>query len=116
MTHKTILLFSYGTLQSSIVQIKTFGRELIGYSDQLLDYKLAMIEIQDASVVKLSGETHHPIAIPSQSNTISGRVFEISAEELTQSDKYEVDEYQRVLGEMASGIPAWAYVRISHNF
>jgi hypothetical protein len=38
-------------------------------------------------------------------------VFEITAEELAQSDKYEVDDYQRVLGEMASGTSAWAYVK-----
>jgi hypothetical protein len=42
-------------------------------------------------VIKLSGKTHHPIAVSSQSDTVSGQVFEITAEELAQSDKYEVD-------------------------
>jgi hypothetical protein len=37
------------------------------------------------------------------------QLFEITADELAQSDKYEVDDYQRVLGEMASGTSAWAY-------
>ncbi|MDC9715520.1 MAG: gamma-glutamylcyclotransferase [Gammaproteobacteria bacterium] len=110
MTNATILLFSYGTLQTSVVQLETFGRKLAGYEDQLLNYKLAMIEIQDQGVVALSGETHHPIAIPSPSEHITGKVFKITPEELTQSDKYEVDEYQRVLGQMASGTPAWVYV------
>ncbi len=110
MTNETVLLFSYGTLQNSTVQIKTFGRKLTGYSDQLLGYKLAMVEIQDVSVVKLSGETHHPIAVPSQFDTISGAVFEITPEELAQSDEYEVDDYQRILGKMALGRPAWVYV------
>ena len=111
MTNETVLLFSYGTLQSATVQLETFGRELVGYKDKLLNYRLAMLEIQDASVIKLSGKTHHPIAVSSQSDTVSGQVFEITAEELAQSDKYEVDDYQRVLGEMASGTSAWAYVK-----
>ncbi|CAC9437303.1 hypothetical protein BSPLISOX_2701 [uncultured Gammaproteobacteria bacterium] len=111
MTNETVLLFSYGTLQSSTVQLETFGRELVGYKDKLLNYRLAMLEIQDASVIKLSGKTHHPIAVSSQSDTVSGQVFEITADELAQSDEYEVDDYQRVLGTMASGTPAWAYVK-----
>jgi hypothetical protein len=40
-----------------------------------------MLEIQDASVIKLSGKTHHPIAVSSQSDTVSGQVFEITAVE-----------------------------------
>jgi hypothetical protein len=46
--------------------------ELVGYKDKLLNYRLAMLEIQDASVIKLSGKTHHPIAVSSQSDTVSG--------------------------------------------
>jgi hypothetical protein len=38
-------------------------------------------------------------------------LFFTFADELAQSDKYEVDDYQRVLGEMASGTSAWAYVK-----
>jgi len=37
-------------------------------------------------------------------------VFEITVEELAQSDKYEVDDYQRVMGKMKSGRSAWVYV------
>ncbi|SMN01369.1 hypothetical protein SPONN_2458 [uncultured Candidatus Thioglobus sp.] len=105
-----IRLFSYGTLQNTTVQIETFGRELTGYSDQLLGYKLEIVKIQDDNVVALSGESHHPIAVASESDSISGKVFEITAEELAQSDKYEVDAYQRVLAKMKSGTPAWVYV------
>jgi hypothetical protein len=42
MTNETVLLFSYGTLQSATVQLETFGRELVGYKDKLLNYRLAM--------------------------------------------------------------------------
>lgn len=105
-----ILLFSYGTLQTLAVQLETFGRKLNGYEDQLLDYKLGMVEIQDQAVITLSGKTHHPIAIKHPSERIKGIVFKITPEELAQSDKYEVSDYQRILAKMESGIPAWAYV------
>lgn len=105
-------LFSYGTLQSVEVQLETFGRELVGCDDALLGYQLEMVEIKDEAVVALSGETHHPIAIEvcDSADEIPGMVFEITAEELAQSDKYEVDEYQRVLGKLKSGKQAWVYV------
>jgi len=101
-------LFSYGTLQNVEVQLETFGRELTGSKD---------VEIKDHSVVELSGETHHPIAIVAcdSSDEISGMVFEITAEELAQSDKYEVDDYQRVMGKFKSGAQAWVYVSASDN-
>ena len=105
------LLFSYGTLQNKAVQLETFGRVLVGYSDALLHYTLETLEIEDESVVALSGASHHPIAVAKQGARITGKVFEITAEELAQSDEYEVDDYQRVLGEMASGTSAWAYVK-----
>lgn len=110
MNNSTLLLFSYGTLQNPVVQVKTFGRELTGYSDQLLGYQLAMIEIQDSNVIKLSSQSFHPIARANKSEHISGKVFKVTTEELAQSDLYEVKDYKRVLGKMASGICAWAYV------
>ncbi|WP_369178549.1 gamma-glutamylcyclotransferase family protein [Candidatus Thiodubiliella endoseptemdiera] len=106
----TELLFSYGTLQIPAVQIETFGRELAGYEDQLLNYKLVTLEIQDKAVIALSGETHHPIAIAKQDETIQGKVFKLTPKELAQSDKYEVSDYQRVLGKMVSGTLVWVYV------
>ena len=110
-------LFSYGTLQDTAVQLETFGRELTGFKDQLLGYQLEMVEIKDQGVVELSGEMHHPIAIATCNHTdeIPGMVFEITAQELAQSDEYEVDEYQRVLGKLKSGKQAWVYVSASDN-
>jgi len=111
------LLFSYGTLQYIEVQLETFGRELTGTKDKLLGYQLEMVEIKDQAVVDLSGETHHPIAIVTNDSTnkIPGIVFEITTQELAQSDEYEVDEYQRVLGSLKSGKQAWVYVSASNN-
>jgi gamma-glutamylcyclotransferase (GGCT)/AIG2-like uncharacterized protein YtfP len=108
----TELLFSYGTLQNIEVQLETFERELIGFNDVLLGYKLNKVKINDQNVVVLSGESYHPIAIVTCdcADEIPGMVFEITTEELAQSDKYEVDEYQRVMGKLKSGKNAWVYV------
>jgi AIG2-like family. len=108
-------LFSYGTLQDTAVQLKTFGRELTGFKDQLLGYQLEMVEIKDTGVVELSGESHHPIAMATGNDTdqVDGMVFEITAQELAQSDEYEVDDYKRVMGKMKSGAQAWVYVSAS---
>ncbi len=108
------LLFSYGTLQDTPVQIETFGRELAGEKDFLLGYKMQMVAIEDEAVVQLSGKSHHPIAIKSNNpdDQIPGVVLQITAQELAYSDKYEVDAYQRVLGRMKSGVEAWVYVSV----
>lgn len=110
-------LFSYGTLQNVEVQLETFGRVLTGAKDQLLGYQLEMVEIKDQAVVDLSGETHHPIAVATgdSADEITGMVFEITTQELAQSDEYEVDEYQRVLGSLKSNKKAWVYVSISER-
>ncbi len=114
--NKMKLLFSYGTLQDVQVQIETFGRELTGASEVLSGYQLELVKIEDEAVVKLSGKTHHPIAIlGNKTSEIKGMVFEITAKELAHSDQYEVDAYQRVLGKMQSGIEAWVYVSASDN-
>jgi|JYMV01.1.fsa_nt_gi gamma-glutamylcyclotransferase (GGCT)/AIG2-like uncharacterized protein YtfP len=114
---KEELLFSYGTLQNTPVQLETFGRELEGYEDKLLGYRLEMVEIGNSDVVDLSGETHHPIAIESSDDDdqVAGVIFKITKEELVRSDKYEVDAYKRVMGRFKSGAQAWVYVSADDN-
>ncbi len=112
LNSKTQLLFSYGTLQNTQVQLETFGRVLEGYADKLLDYQLCHVKIEDASVVELSGETHHPIATPSSGDFVDGVVFKITQTELLKSDQYEVDSYQRIKGKFQSGQDAWVYVKV----
>lgn len=106
------LLFSYGTLQTPEVQLETFGRHLGGTPDALLGYQLQMVAISDPQVVELSGESHHPIAIPTgdEASRVSGMVFAITLEELAHADGYEVSDYQRVMGKLDSGKQAWVYV------
>lgn len=106
-------LFSYGTLQLPAVQQATFGRLLQGQADALTGFRRTMVRIEDPQVVATSGEAHHPIVEASGDphDRVDGTVFAISAAELARADAYEVDEYERVQAELASGQRAWVYVK-----
>ena len=105
-------LFSYGTLQQPQVQQATFGRLLQGTQDALPGFELADVLIEDPEVVATSGKTHHPIARfnGSPESRIAGTVFEITAAELADADRYEVSAYRRIAATLASGLQAWVYV------
>lgn len=102
-------LFSYGTLQLPSVQLSSFNRLLTGTADTLPNYGLGTLEITDPHVLVISNQTHHPVAIPSLGDSITGMVFEITEQELQQADLYEVD-YTRAEVTLASGIKAWIYL------
>jgi hypothetical protein len=105
-------LFSYGTLQQREVQINTFGRELRGEADRIIGYILAMIEIRDAEVKRVSGKNLHPILkfTGSFRHQVPGTVYELEETDLARADTYEVDSYQRVEAPLANGGKAWVYV------
>ena len=90
-----------------------FGRKLVGCLDSLPGYTLEPIVIRDAAVVALSGKAQHPIAASSANaaDEVHGVVFEITAQELTAADRYEVPEYTRISVTLRSGVRAWVYVR-----
>lgn len=106
------LLFSYGTLQLERVQIETYGRTLRGEEDELPGYRLEQLKIVDENVLKKSDQEFHPIAVPSDDSTdaVKGVIFEISDEELQETDTYEVVDYVRVLETFKSGKKAWVYI------
>ena len=106
-------LFSYGTLQLPAVQQATFGRLLQGRADALTGFRRTMVRIEDPQIVATSGAAHHPIVEASGDphDRVDGTVFAISAAELARADEYEVDDYQRVQAELASGQRAWVYVK-----
>jgi hypothetical protein len=106
-----VLLFSYGTLRDSAVQMANFGRLLSGHPDSLPGYTLWPIAIDDPAVVALSGKSQHMIAKRgSAADEVTGVVFEITTEELVAADRYEVAEYTRVLVTLKSGAKSWVYV------
>ncbi|WP_282132224.1 gamma-glutamylcyclotransferase family protein [Cellulophaga baltica] len=96
-------LFSYGSLQEIEVQLKLYGRKLIGVKDSLQGY-----QISDEKVAAL-----YPILIKAteKNSSVIGLVFQISAKELVVSDDYEGHEYHRIAITLTSGKKAWCYVK-----
>lgn len=112
-SRRNILLFSYGTLQLESVQLASFGRLLNGQHDAMPGYRKYMLEITDPDVLRKSGEKFHPIVIPSAdiSDSVEGIVFEITENEISAADRYEVSDYKRIEVQLRSGLSAWVYVK-----
>ena len=105
-------LFSYGTLQLEAVQMATFGRQLAGTSDALRGFEVALLKIEDETVIAISGTAHHTMArfTGRASDVVSGTVFAVTPDEIQNADKYEVAAVRRVAVVLQSGVRAWAYV------
>jgi gamma-glutamylcyclotransferase (GGCT)/AIG2-like uncharacterized protein YtfP len=110
---RTILLFSYGTLQQEEVQLSSFGRLLEGRADAMPGYRQSLIEITDPDVIRTSGKRFHPIVEVSgnSGDEVEGKVFWITEAELKAADDYEVADYKRIEVRLRSGNTAWVYVR-----
>lgn len=105
-------LFSYGTLQLEAVQMATFGRQLTGTSDVLRGFEVVPLKIEDPAVVAISGKAYHTMArfTGRASDVVAGTVFAVTADEITNADKYEVAAVKRVAVVLQSGARAWVYV------
>ena len=101
-------LFSYGTLQLVAVQMATFGRQLAGTRDALRGFELALLKIEDETVVAISGKAHHTMAkfTGRASDVVSGMVFAVTPDEIQNADKYEVAAVKRVAVVLQSGVRA----------
>jgi hypothetical protein len=90
----------------------TFGRQLAGNSDALRGFELALLKIEDPTVVAISGKANHTMAkfTGCASDVVSGTVFAVTPYEIQNADKYEVAAVKRVAVVLQSGIRAWAYV------
>lgn len=108
----TEFLFSYGTLQLEAVQRATFGRLLSGANDALPGFELSPLKIEDSRVIAVSGKAIHTIAkfTGCDSDEITGTVFQVTADEIENADRYEVDACKRITVTLRSGIRAWVYV------
>jgi gamma-glutamylcyclotransferase (GGCT)/AIG2-like uncharacterized protein YtfP len=111
------LLFSYGTLQQSAVQLSTFGRLLHGQPDELIGFEQTELKIEEPEFVATSGTAHHAIVKFNgrDDSRVSGTVFEVSDEELASADAYEPAGYKRVSARLASGRQAWVYADARHS-
>lgn len=110
-------LFSYGTLQLEAVQMATFGRLLAGDRDILQGYELMPLEIEDLTVISISGKRHQTIArfTGRPADTIPRVVYALTPEEIRRADEYEVAPCLRISAVLQSGIRAWVYVDSRHQ-
>jgi gamma-glutamylcyclotransferase (GGCT)/AIG2-like uncharacterized protein YtfP len=110
---RTVLLFSYGTLQQDEVQRSSFGRLLEGQEDAMVGYRQSLVEITDPEVIRTSGKRFHPIVEASDNpgDEVTGKAFRITDAELKAADDYEVADYKRIQVLLRSGNAAWVYVR-----
>jgi len=110
---RTVLLFSYGTLQQDEVQLSSFGRLLEGQQDAMVGYRQSLVEITDPEVIRKSRKRFHPIVEASDNpgDEVKGKVFRITDAELKAADDYEVSDYKRIQVLLRSGNSAWVYVR-----
>jgi len=90
----------------------TFGRQLAGTSDALPGFELVSLEIEDQTVIAISGTAHHTMAkfTGRAADVISGTVFAVTPDEIQSADKYEVAAVKRVAVVLQSGARAWVYV------
>lgn len=103
-------LFSYGTLQKSETQLRLFGRLLQGANGTLKGYKTDDIIIADETFLGKE-ESQQLTAMASDGDVINGKVFEVTTEELAMVDRYEPENYERILVKLDSGKEAWLYLK-----
>lgn len=107
------LLFAYGSLQRPDVQLATFGRYLVGGDDELPQYHLARVPIEDAQVAEEFGAPFFSNAQfdGTDASKLAGTAFEMTDDEIARADGYEARyAYMRVLVRLSSGRTAWVYV------
>lgn len=105
------LLFTYGTLRDRDVQTTLFGRVVPAVDDAIPGFRLDHLTITDPAVLATSGSDRHPVLRPGEAHDqVTGACLELTDDELTAADRYEVDDYARVQVTLVSGRQAWVYV------
>ena len=104
-------VFSYGTLRQANVQMALYGHTVQTIEDTLPSWRLDWIQITDPEVIAASGSDRHPILRRSDaSESVSGAYLELTSEELSATDNYEVPDYVRESVTLSSGVQAFVYV------
>lgn len=105
------LLFSYGTLQDTDVQLTTLGRRLRGQPDELIGFVATLYKNEDEPFATPGLGTQHRIVRFNgrHDSRVPGVVFEVSEAELARADAYEPAGYKRISTTLASGKTAWLY-------
>lgn len=109
---RVIHMFSYGTLRQSEVQLAVFGRTLKGTPDALPGFEICVLKITDPEVIATSGSNEHPILrrAGTASNEVAGIALEITPQDVSAADAYEVSDYVRSTITLKSGRRAYVYL------
>jgi gamma-glutamylcyclotransferase (GGCT)/AIG2-like uncharacterized protein YtfP len=94
---RTILLSATGSLATLDAHAQS-AVTLYGKLDAGIAY---LHNVVSASVANQSGNP---------ADTVSGKVFAITPQELAHADAYEVSDYRRERVALASGVSAWVYI------
>lgn len=98
----THYVFTYGTLQEKEVQLGVFARPLVGFKDELSQYRISDIKVADLyPTLDYTGKDE---------DTIPGQVYTLSFQELQKADVYEGEAYERIQIKLGSGKNAWVYI------
>lgn len=113
---KKHLIFYYGALDAKEASRESYGIEMNGTPDKLSGYKfkdLGLINVKDSDKNNLSD---HRLVLKSKelNDKIEGIVFEITGEELMQSDKQSPSNSKRVLATTDLGTEVW--VRVANPY
>ena len=94
------LVFSYGTLQQTTIQLDLYGTTLEGITDQLKDYELLNNVVYGK----------YPVVRKALNQVVKGTVFNLTTQQLQITDQYEGEAYKRIMLQLNSGIKAWVYI------
>ncbi|OQD43606.1 hypothetical protein BUL40_03050 [Croceivirga radicis] len=94
------LVFSYGTLQQTTIQLDLYGTTLEGITDQLKDYELLNNVVYGK----------YPAVRKALNQVVKGTVFNLTTQQLQITDQYEGEAYKRKMLQLNSGIKAWVYI------
>ena len=110
------LVFAYGKLQQTDVQLAIFGHILEWDLDYLHGCEPSDVEIDDPAVAKPTGATHYVNITYSlrRDGRLKGMVFDLTQAELAADDDFPRQPgYGRMMQTLASGRLAWVYVHAS---
>ncbi|MBL8701512.1 MAG: gamma-glutamylcyclotransferase [Alphaproteobacteria bacterium] len=107
------MIFAYGSLQRSAVQVAVVGRRLDGRPDSLPAHELSSTRIEDPQRAAALNRTHNAnVTFNGRGDSlVPGMALDITEGELEVIDAYErLDGYARVALPLTSGARAWVYV------
>ncbi|MFT4134944.1 gamma-glutamylcyclotransferase family protein [Microbacterium sp.] len=107
------LLFSYGALQSTEVQLDLFGRVVPASPGCMTGYTVDYADVEDHRDADACDRSVHPILryTGNPIDKVIGTVLSLTDAELDATDEYQTPlMYRRIAITLADGRSGWVYV------